>query len=176
MDGVELVMAFEEAFGIDIPDEVAPGMITPRDTIDYVATQLAAAPADRCLTQPIFYRLRRGVRSVLGTKAHLTPSTEIQHLADRRAWPGFWAKIRVDAGDPFWPETVPRDGWLSSGPETLRELTGFIAIHEPPPDLERGERWTRERIEWAVRRVIRETIAVERFALDDQYVRDMGVD
>ena len=36
LDTVELVMAFEEAFGIEIPDEDAEKIRTVQDAIDYV--------------------------------------------------------------------------------------------------------------------------------------------
>jgi acyl carrier protein len=36
LDTVELVMAFEEEFGIDIPDEDAEQMRTVGDAIDYI--------------------------------------------------------------------------------------------------------------------------------------------
>jgi acyl carrier protein len=39
LDTIELVMAFEEAFGIDIPDEDAEKIKTVQDAIDYVAAQ-----------------------------------------------------------------------------------------------------------------------------------------
>ncbi len=39
MDGVELVMAFEEEFGICIPDSAAEKMRTPRDVIDFVVSE-----------------------------------------------------------------------------------------------------------------------------------------
>lgn len=39
MDGVELVMAFEEEFGISIPDSAASQMLTPRQVIDFVVEQ-----------------------------------------------------------------------------------------------------------------------------------------
>ena len=38
LDVVELVMAFEEAFGIEIPDEDAEKIKTVKDAIDYVTT------------------------------------------------------------------------------------------------------------------------------------------
>ena len=37
LDTVELVMAFEEEFGIDIPDEDAEQMRTVGDAVDYLA-------------------------------------------------------------------------------------------------------------------------------------------
>ena len=36
LDIVELVMAFEEAFDIDIPDEDAEKIATVKDAIDYI--------------------------------------------------------------------------------------------------------------------------------------------
>lgn len=36
LDTVELVMAFEEEFGIDIPDEDAEKMMTVKDAISYL--------------------------------------------------------------------------------------------------------------------------------------------
>jgi acyl carrier protein len=36
LDTVELVMAFEEAFDIEIPDEDAEKIITVKDAVDYI--------------------------------------------------------------------------------------------------------------------------------------------
>ncbi|HEX7286886.1 MAG TPA: acyl carrier protein [Candidatus Angelobacter sp.] len=36
LDRVELVMAFEENFGLDIPDEAAEKITTVRDAIEYI--------------------------------------------------------------------------------------------------------------------------------------------
>lgn len=36
LDRVELIMALEEAFGIEIPDEQAEKIVTVQDAVDYV--------------------------------------------------------------------------------------------------------------------------------------------
>jgi len=36
LDTIELVMAFEEAFGIEIPDEAAEKIQTVQDAVDYI--------------------------------------------------------------------------------------------------------------------------------------------
>ncbi|MBI4482592.1 MAG: acyl carrier protein [Acidobacteria bacterium] len=40
LDTVELVMAFEEGFGIEIPDEDAERIITVKDAVEYVESHV----------------------------------------------------------------------------------------------------------------------------------------
>ena len=41
LDTVELVMAFEEAFGCEIPDDAAEKLLTVKDAIDYIKSKSA---------------------------------------------------------------------------------------------------------------------------------------
>lgn len=41
LDTVELVMAFEEEFGIEIPDEAAEKILTVKDAVDYIKNATA---------------------------------------------------------------------------------------------------------------------------------------
>jgi acyl carrier protein len=41
LDLVELVMAFEEAFDIEIPDEAAEKILSIQDAVDYIAQKTA---------------------------------------------------------------------------------------------------------------------------------------
>jgi hypothetical protein len=176
LDGVELVMKLEEAFGLAIPDEAAQEMITPRQTIDYIESRLVTARATHCLTQRVFYDLRRAIRSRLGQDLAVRPGTKLSEIDNKRDWPDLWSRVRETVGTSDWPERIPWKGWIVANSETLRELTMHIAMHLPPPDPTRGEPWTRERIELTVRWAVWDVIGVKGFALDDQYARDMGVD
>ena len=40
LDTVELIMQFEEEFGIEIPDEDAEGLLSVGQAVDYIATKL----------------------------------------------------------------------------------------------------------------------------------------
>ena len=42
LDTVELVMAFEEEFGIEIPDDAAEKIVTVQDAVKYIEKQKAA--------------------------------------------------------------------------------------------------------------------------------------
>jgi acyl carrier protein len=46
LDIVELVMAFEEEFGIEIPDEDAEKISTVRDAVNYIDEHATAAQED----------------------------------------------------------------------------------------------------------------------------------
>ncbi len=43
LDTVELVMAFEEEFGVDIPDDAAEKILTVQDAVDFLSEQSKAA-------------------------------------------------------------------------------------------------------------------------------------
>ncbi|MBW7945732.1 MAG: acyl carrier protein, partial [Sphingomonadaceae bacterium] len=42
LDTVELVMAFEEEFGVEIPDDAAEKILTVKDAIGYIEENSAA--------------------------------------------------------------------------------------------------------------------------------------
>ena len=43
LDTVELVMALEEEFDIEIPDEAAEGILTVQDAVDYISNKVTAS-------------------------------------------------------------------------------------------------------------------------------------
>jgi hypothetical protein len=177
MDSVELVMGFEEAFGIAIPDEEAARMRTPRRVLDFAAARVPTVRAVRGLTQRTFYALRRAVRAQLDAAARLAPATPLRTLApDRDAWPVVWTRIRIAAGEPEWPESVPWHGRWSGGPATLGELARHVAAQVVRGAAARGEPWTREGLELTLREVVWDVVGVRDFALDDDFVHDLRID
>ncbi|HEU4881914.1 MAG TPA: acyl carrier protein [Longimicrobium sp.] len=171
LDAVELVMAFEEGFGIAIPDEDAARMRTPRSVLDYAAARLGPVRGDGCLTQRTFYALRRGFRAAGTVDAPLRPGTPLCALADRASWPVVWTRVRLGAGQPAWPASVRWRGFLGGGPSTLAELTRHLATRPPPP----GEPWTFERMELVLRAALHDA-GIDEFSLDDDFVRDLKLD
>ncbi len=70
LDTVELVLAFEEEFGIEIPDEDAQNLITVRDVVMFVKKRLKITPPEECFTQKVFYMLRRSLIENYGLQRH----------------------------------------------------------------------------------------------------------
>lgn len=172
MDGVELVMGFESEFGITIPDAVAARMLTPRMVLEYVATRVPVVQGDGgCATQRTFYALRRGLRASVPGDAALRPETPLDTVADRASWPSAWARVRAESGQADWPAKVPWQGFWSGGPATLGELTRHVVLSGHAAKAP----WTPESLELTLRRVVWDVIGVLDFALDDEFVRDMGV-
>jgi acyl carrier protein len=64
LDGVELIMAFEEEFGVYISDADAERFETPRGVIDWLWHRLDPSFAGPCPTQRGFHQVRRALITV----------------------------------------------------------------------------------------------------------------
>jgi acyl carrier protein len=65
LDTVELVMAFEEEFEIDIPDAVAENMVSVGEVVDYVSAELVRR-GEAIDSLKIFLRVRKRTVDILG--------------------------------------------------------------------------------------------------------------
>ena len=75
LDTVELIIAFEEKFGISIPNEDAPKLYTPRLVIDYVMNGPVGAVTTRDRVAAI-------VREVIEEETGVTNFHEDSHFVD----------------------------------------------------------------------------------------------
>ena len=176
MDGVEIVMRTEETFGIEIPDKVAQQILTPAALVDYIAANVPCEPTDACLSQQVFYRLRRGFRSELkALTSTFDLDTALKDILHKDQWPQVWQAVRAEVGQPEWPTSIPWPGLLSGGPNTVRELIWHIAGSLPKPNIAAGESWTRARIQAEVRRIVGEQVNAWDYSLKDRFVDDIGI-
>lgn len=174
LDGVAIVMAAEQTFGIDIPDAAAERMRTPQMLLDYVAARVALAADADCLSQRTFYRVRRGLRSQLAAlAAEPALETPLKAILHKDQWDRVWTALRAAVAEPFWPERMPWPGVLGFGPKTIRHLVLQIVRHLPAPPP--GAPWTRAQLEAALRRIILAEIGQEGFSLNAEFVRDLGI-
>ena len=175
MDSVELVLGIEETFGIAITDEQAERMSTPRDVVDFVIGAVPTIEGDRCTTREVFALLRQGLVHTLGVERdELRLDTKISSLVDKKSWPAVWARLRSEFGGPHWPETLPAAGFFRAGPRTLRELLLHVCMAFPAPEA--GGPWTREQVEFALRRILREVVGIQAYRSGDGFVDDLRID
>ena len=128
MDAVELVIRFEEAFGIRIPDEVAEQLTTPRKVTDYVFAQVAVTAESSCLSQQAFYFLRgKFEASMKIPRSGFRPSTRLEGLIPLERRRQVWAGIKSEIGSSALPD-LARPMWLFSTLSLLTVLTFISAL------------------------------------------------
>lgn len=193
LDSVELVMGWEEAFGIDIPDAAVERMQTVRDASEWIAARVGAWPLGPCRTRRAFHRLRRVLGGELGVpRGAVRPDTRIvellsaTHLPPAR-WnalreqlgPG-WMISRGDGGEGFLAKL---EGWSRDsawrarrGKETAGDVARDLAAHDADLRPAAGHPWSREAVALMVRRVTIDEIGVYGFSDHAAFVEDLGVD
>jgi hypothetical protein len=180
---VELVMAFEAGFGVNIPDATASRMATPRDVVTYLEDVLPVGDDFRCLSQRAFYQLRARCGEHLRLEARtLTPSVPLEAMVDAEARRGAWDAIGADLGCERWPR--PRSGgWWgrtfeAGRPATLGEAARFAATWYPRAIKGADAGWTRSEIERSVIALLEVEAGVDmrQHTLDSRFGTDMGLD
>jgi len=175
LDTVETVIGIEEAFGIEIPNSVAQKLVTPGHVVDYIVSVVPTTSTERCLTQQLFYRVRRGFRRQIPALARdIELDTPIGNVLHEDQWQKVWRAIWDDVGDSSWPVIVPWKRRYS--PDTVRHLVWYIVEQLPKPRVLAGESWTRPKIEAEIRRVVREVTGIQDFSLRDRWVEDLHLD
>lgn len=112
LEGVEIVMAVEERFGVAIEDSDAEKLLTPRDLIDCVMRKVGYTDHAQCLTQRAFHRLRVSLMRKFGLKRNqIKPATLLAALFPRRDRRERIQEILDDLGI-VKPIELVRPGWL----------------------------------------------------------------
>jgi acyl carrier protein len=149
LDSVALVMAFEEEFGIDIPNEVAEHMVTPVIVMEWICNKISAEADDGpCLSMVEFHRVRQ---------EHFTRHGVPRRAVTLKSWmPNAWLSQRT-----VRQEVVQRVGIRATALMKRRK---------------RDSRWRRSEVREAVRQIIRDQIGIEDFSDHDHFIRDLGID
>lgn len=127
LDTVELVIRFEDAFGVAIPDKVATELTTPRQVTEYLATQLNVGRQTSCISQQAFYRLRRELLPLTKTRrAEFRPTVMLSHLFPVESRKGLWNEARSQM---VLPDLV-RPKWLVYGLTLLIIVTTIIVASQ----------------------------------------------
>jgi hypothetical protein len=113
LDSVELVMEFEEAFGIQITDEEATNIRTPRMVIDLVLSKLRKADEHVCRNQRAFYIIRKVLVRTFGLQRRsVTPDMRLRDFIPESRQKELWEQIKATFSPGDWPPlVVPR--WMS---------------------------------------------------------------
>lgn len=104
LDSVELVMEFEKAFDIRVPDATWERTYTVGDAYNVVWQYLEHKQTGKCTTQVMFYRLRK----VFAEHFHLdpktiTPSTLMDDIVPKEGRRAAYASLQQHSGYKLYP-------------------------------------------------------------------------
>jgi len=107
LDSVELVMEFEEAFGVELKDEEVIELRTPGMVIDLILSKLAVAPQTVCWSQRAFYLLRRALMEHAGAaREAIRPDSELRSVIHPSRVPHVWPALERAIQARIWPSLV----------------------------------------------------------------------
>lgn len=112
---VELVMAVEETFDLELPDAEAGKLVTPALLIDFILRQVPTTEASVCLSRRAFYALRRVLRRDFDCpRAEIRPDAPLEALIPRPNRRAAWRRTQAALEAKDWPE-LERPNWLVGG-------------------------------------------------------------
>jgi len=126
LDSVELVMAIEEEFGIEIPNEDAEKITTVGQMYDFLRRTLQSTPAAQCMSQRLFYKVRKAIIDNYGVpKRSITLDTRMADLVPASELTDTWPYLALFSQLEF--PKLKKEWWpIGSGKEadklTMREL------------------------------------------------------
>src|SRR5215204_1231033 len=104
LDGVEMVIATEERFGITISDAEAEAIRTPGMLIDLVVSKVQLSSERYCRSQRAFYLLRRALHSSFGIdRGSIRPDSPVRTLSVGAPPEIFWPKLQASVCARSWP-------------------------------------------------------------------------
>lgn len=114
LDGVELLMALEEGFGVTIADAEAERCVTPAAVIDLIFGKLRASDERVCVSQRAFYLLRKGLTRTSGVgRRSVVPDADLRSFTSGRSEREVWDDLKNAIEARTWP-ALARPAWLAA--------------------------------------------------------------
>jgi acyl carrier protein len=175
LDSVEILIAVEETFGITIQDGEASEIMTPADLISLVQRSVSSKPIRRpCLSQRAFHVVRGNICQVANIpKRTVNLRTRINNLFPKPDRSKLWDSFRELSGYDTLPNLTFGRGTIFS-PTRVKDLVRH-QLYRMADSLSRERDWTDEDVRATVRMIISEHLGVDKFADNDEFIRDLGM-
>ncbi len=172
LDTVDLVMSWEETFGISIDDSEAVELRTPRQAIDLISDKLGASDAPCfCPTMRAFHVFRSGAR-----QASDDPHLKVK-LSD-----ALWSLSAGSTKKDFWRKFGNATGIENFRPPEIlfcrarvRDAVELLVERHLKSLLKPSETWTRSLVRAGVRYGVLGVVGTREFSDDDRFVEDIGM-
>ena len=195
LDSVELVMSVEDKFGIRIPDAECERIYTVQDFADKVFEMISISPTDKCLTQIVFYQIRKALRNLTSIEKNITPDMKISELFTQTELKKKWSQLKTELGlelpdlvaldfNPelgshvkiFGIKTIERTTPVSKG--TIRQLVDWIISlnRDKLIDIEKiSSKYEIERIICGITEY-NTGVPISEIELHHSFTNDLGID
>jgi acyl carrier protein len=176
LDAVEIIIAIEETFGIDIPDSVFSTATTPAILIAYVQNAVGSQrDHSSCISQRAFHRVRASLMKITGVgRSEITLKTPINRLFTGSQRSELWKNFKIHAGLPDLPNLGFGFGWLLR-PTSVNHLVSRMVL-AISSEIREERSWTNEEVRQIIRSIISNQISIRDFKDTDEFVRDLGLD
>jgi hypothetical protein len=115
LEGVELVMALEERFGVAISDAEAEASVTPAAVVELIFGKLRTTDEQVCVSQRAFYLLRKELARTLGvSRRSVALGVDVRSFAVGRSEREVWNDLKTIVRARSWP-ALARPSWLVLG-------------------------------------------------------------
>lgn len=127
LDTVELVMEFEDEFGISIPDADAEKIITVGDSVEFIISELHKKPdrppIDTCSSARIFRRLRAGLQATFDVpRGAVRPSVAIGDVIPSGRARARWSQFAREHDLPKPPWSIFGEKRFPKAGTTISDL------------------------------------------------------
>ncbi|WP_405567091.1 phosphopantetheine-binding protein [Polaribacter sp. Asnod6-C07] len=195
LDSVELLISVEDKFGIRIEDSEAEKIYTVQNFVDSVYSKIITNLNDKCLTQIVFYRIRKAVRNLKLTDKEIKPDTKITELLSQTELKENWYLLKTEIGlelpelvaldfNPklgshvkiFGIKTIKRTTPVSSG--TIRELIDWIIALNQEKLIDIKKITNKYEVERIIIGIINRNlgIPISEIKLEHSITNDLGID
>lgn len=173
LDTVEIVLAWESTFGIELGDAEVAELRTPQQAIDLIANKLGASDAPSfCPVMRAYHVFRSGVREVTGVaQQRIRPSDTLQSLFAGRSREEFWNEfIRSTGIEGFRPPKIVFHRAI------VRDAIELLLVRHLIQLLRPSESWTRSLVRSGVRYGVSHVVGVRDFSDDDRFIEEIGIE
>ena len=113
LDGVELVIALEEAFGVQLEVEEAVKTVSPRSIGDLIFSKLKTSDERVCQSQRAFYILRKALINTFKLKREdVSLDTRFRSFIPAEREREVWPQLQVAVAARHWPD-LSRPVWMT---------------------------------------------------------------
>jgi hypothetical protein len=175
LDSVELVLAWEESFGISISDTEAEKMFTTRQVVDRIFKKVRTTmPEDSgCLSMRAFLRLRNAFQLEGVSREAVQPDVKVTTLLPNRKRRDILSGVCERAGlRPL--KRLPFGLQFTFG--RVRDIVTDAVTGQHESLRWQGCGWSRVQVREVVRAVIHAQLALRRFSDAAEFVKDLKVD